>query len=203
MTGYEVKRKVDEDMGYFWHVTAPQIYAELKNLEKLGWVTRESGPSKRGPSRQYYQLTDSGQEALEGSILSTTGEVEARDDWKSLWWVVSQSGDAERMAQFLGQMIANLEAQLSRVRLMQKSQSDETGPSRWNDHLLSWTISEIENSLEWAEKTLGEIQGVPTSPGRVEKEKPRSVQGQSSRKLDNSTREDYNPFAGLNDPTLL
>ncbi len=38
-TGFELARRFDRSMGFFWNATHQQIYRELNNMLKKGWVS--------------------------------------------------------------------------------------------------------------------------------------------------------------------
>ena len=37
-TGYDLARRFDRSIGYFWHATHQQIYRELGRMERAGWI---------------------------------------------------------------------------------------------------------------------------------------------------------------------
>lgn len=196
-TGYDVKQIVDTHLGHFWHVTAPQVYAELKSMEKLGWVRKESGPSKRGPARQYYYLTDAGIEALNQSIAQSIEDIEARDEWKGLWWVVSRCENNNQKIHFLRQLIAEHESRLAKLMSESSDISLNSENHMTDDILRDWSISEIQNAINWAGKalqSLGEQKFSSESQSGQSKPAPNPVENNESN---------YDPFAGLNDSTLL
>ncbi len=66
MTGYELRRLIDESVQHFWRESYGQIYPSLKELESKGLVSRraEKGKVAGRPDRQVYSLTDTGYAAL-------------------------------------------------------------------------------------------------------------------------------------------
>ncbi|MFX7784895.1 PadR family transcriptional regulator, partial [Acinetobacter baumannii] len=40
-SGYELARRFDKSMGYFWSATHQQIYRELGRMAEAGWVSVE------------------------------------------------------------------------------------------------------------------------------------------------------------------
>jgi DNA-binding PadR family transcriptional regulator len=63
MSGYEIKRAVDESTRFFWAASYGQIYPELRRLARDGLVTGE--PAPRGARRRnVYTLTPKGEEVL-------------------------------------------------------------------------------------------------------------------------------------------
>ena len=63
-TGYDLGREFEEGARHFWFAELSQIYPTLKRLEEKGWATSRKEPSRRGPERRVYELTDDGRAEL-------------------------------------------------------------------------------------------------------------------------------------------
>ena len=55
-SGYDLARRFDKSIGYFWHATHQQIYRELARLEEAGFVASEAEEGARGRKRNYKVL---------------------------------------------------------------------------------------------------------------------------------------------------
>jgi len=55
-SGFELARRFDRSIGYFWSATHQQIYRELGRLEEAGWVRSLPVPEGRGRKRSYRVL---------------------------------------------------------------------------------------------------------------------------------------------------
>jgi DNA-binding PadR family transcriptional regulator len=62
-TPYELKRLVNDSVGYFWSLQHAQLYTEPERLTKAGLLTEER--ERSGRRRKRYALTDAGREAIE------------------------------------------------------------------------------------------------------------------------------------------
>jgi len=200
-TGYDVKQIVDDELGHFWHVTAPQIYGELKKLESLGWVTKEVGPSKRGPQRHYFKLTDTGISALRAALYSTSGEIESKDEWKCLWWVISKAGNKQNKVHFLNQLISDKESRLLKLKERIAISSSDPESHLWDEFLSGWAVSELENSVQWAKDALEKLSILHDEPSIEDQAVMGAHASRDDDEYDSSSS--YDPFAGLNDSTLL
>jgi PadR family transcriptional regulator AphA len=69
-TGYEIKSLVDVSTRFFWAASYGQIYPELAKLEEAGLVRGEADDSN-GRRRKAYELTGSGEEALQAWLSSS------------------------------------------------------------------------------------------------------------------------------------
>lgn len=59
-TGYELSRKVEGSIGFFWNATHQQIYKELKGLDSEGWVSAREVQQDEKPDKKVYKLTATG-----------------------------------------------------------------------------------------------------------------------------------------------
>lgn len=64
-SGYDLAKRFDQTVGYFWKARHQQIYLELHKLAKLGWVHSETVPQRARPNRIVYAITPHGQRALD------------------------------------------------------------------------------------------------------------------------------------------
>lgn len=64
MTGYEIKKNLDQSTQLFWHAGLNQIYPTLKKLETEGLVTAEAEAQDGKPDKRTYSITPAGSEVL-------------------------------------------------------------------------------------------------------------------------------------------
>lgn len=64
MTGYELKKRIDLSLSYFWETSYGQIYPTLSQLEEKGHVTKVSDAKGQKLERIVYTITDSGRAVL-------------------------------------------------------------------------------------------------------------------------------------------
>ncbi len=65
-TGYELGKRFDRTVGFFWRARHQQIYAELHRMADKGWVVSETISQQERPNRIVYSVTAAGREALQG-----------------------------------------------------------------------------------------------------------------------------------------
>lgn len=63
MTGYEIKKRIDSTLRFFWSGSFGSIYPTLNQLEKDGKVTKEN-VSQSGREKISYTITEYGKESL-------------------------------------------------------------------------------------------------------------------------------------------
>lgn len=63
-TGYDLARRFDASIGYFWTATHQQIYRVLAAMEDSGWVTATLVPQPSRPDKKVYEPTAAGRAEL-------------------------------------------------------------------------------------------------------------------------------------------
>jgi DNA-binding PadR family transcriptional regulator len=58
--GYDLHRKVNNDLGQVWHLSQSQAYSILKRLETRGDISVEEIPQEKLPPRQLLHMTPEG-----------------------------------------------------------------------------------------------------------------------------------------------
>lgn len=61
-TGFDLAKRFDRSMSYYWHATHQQIYRELAKMEQQGWI--ESQASSANSRIKLYHLLPDGQQEL-------------------------------------------------------------------------------------------------------------------------------------------
>jgi len=65
MSGYDIKKFIEESINYFWRESFGQIYPALKQLASEGLVSAEEQASTDGPNRIVYSITEAGRRELQ------------------------------------------------------------------------------------------------------------------------------------------
>ncbi|ADV68852.1 PadR family transcriptional regulator [Deinococcus maricopensis] len=76
-TSYDLKRWVDDSIGYFWSFPRSQLYAEPQRLSALGLLS--DAQEQDGRRKRTYTITDAGRRALSAWLAAPAGPVELRD----------------------------------------------------------------------------------------------------------------------------
>lgn len=79
-SGFELARRFDQSIGYFWSATHQQIYRELDRLNELGLVAEAPAPKRpeRGQPRRF-SITAAGAEALRTWVREIDEPTQSRE----------------------------------------------------------------------------------------------------------------------------
>lgn len=63
-SGYELARRFDKSISFFWSATHQQIYRTLKRVTEAGWATFEVVAQDGKPDKKIYSISDLGRAEL-------------------------------------------------------------------------------------------------------------------------------------------
>jgi DNA-binding PadR family transcriptional regulator len=63
-SGYDLARRFDKSIGYFWHATHQQIYRELARMEAAGWIEGFVPPDAGKTRKKEYRVLGAGRAEL-------------------------------------------------------------------------------------------------------------------------------------------
>ncbi|MFD4632434.1 PadR family transcriptional regulator [Streptomyces sp. NPDC058284] len=63
-SGYELARRFDRSIGYFWTATHQQIYRVLKRMENDGWIGAREVAQQDRPDKKEYSVAERGRTVL-------------------------------------------------------------------------------------------------------------------------------------------
>jgi DNA-binding PadR family transcriptional regulator len=72
-SGYELTRRFDRSIGYFWSATHQQIYRTLRTMEADGWVASAVVEQQGRPDKKVYTVSDAGRSELARWIAAPLG----------------------------------------------------------------------------------------------------------------------------------
>jgi DNA-binding PadR family transcriptional regulator len=63
-SGYDLAKRFDESVGYFWSATHQQIYRELSQLEDKAWICSQTIEQSDRPNKKLFSLTPLGRQKM-------------------------------------------------------------------------------------------------------------------------------------------
>lgn len=79
-SGYDLARRFDKSIGYFWHATHQQIYRELARMEDAGWVASVAAPDAGNTRKRSYHVLPAGREELVRWAMEPSAPMDLRDE---------------------------------------------------------------------------------------------------------------------------
>jgi DNA-binding PadR family transcriptional regulator len=80
-SGYELARRFDKSIGYFWHATHQQIYRELARMEEKGWIVSDSAPDAGATRKREYNVLPAGRAELVRWTREPAAPMDLRDEF--------------------------------------------------------------------------------------------------------------------------
>lgn len=152
MTGYDIKKMIDNAISFFWKGSFGNIYPALKDMEEKGFITR-SDTSVGGREKIAYHITEKGRERLVGWLRDEQTSNEMR--YETLLKLFF-GGSQEKQVSLRN--IEAFEARVKRDLEMLKGYADNLGKVKdEEDHLyyyltVSFGIETYEAYLRWCVK---------------------------------------------------
>ncbi len=78
MTGYEIREAFNSSLNYFWNAQTSQIYRELNELEKNGWIVKNNVVQVGKPNKNVCTITSSGKAEFLRWLLEDNIPCESR-----------------------------------------------------------------------------------------------------------------------------
>ncbi|WP_137723600.1 PadR family transcriptional regulator [Prescottella subtropica] len=79
-SGYELARRFDRSIGFFWSATHQQIYRVLKRMDDAGWVVGEAVAQDGRPDKTVYRVSSAGRAELSRWIAEPTEPGHLRNE---------------------------------------------------------------------------------------------------------------------------
>jgi DNA-binding PadR family transcriptional regulator len=79
-SGYDLAKRFEGSVGYFWKATFQQIYRELARLEEQGMLSVETIQESHYPAKKRYSVTEAGQVYLRQWIEEPVEVSPLKDD---------------------------------------------------------------------------------------------------------------------------
>jgi DNA-binding PadR family transcriptional regulator len=79
-SGYDLAKKFDGSVGFFWAASHQQIYRELSKLENQGCISPETILLSGRPDKKLYSVTELGREHLKSWIAEPSEPTAIKDD---------------------------------------------------------------------------------------------------------------------------
>jgi DNA-binding PadR family transcriptional regulator len=156
-SGYDLARRFDKSIGYFWHATHQQIYRELGRMELAGWIESSSAPDAGKTRKRMYRVQPLGQQELLRWAAQPSTPMDLRDDLMVRLRADAALG-ALGLTPELERLIAMHQDKLAHYRDIEQRDFPAERPlsraARIHHMILRKGILYEEGSIQWAQQML-------------------------------------------------
>lgn len=166
LSGYDVKLRMAEPVGFFWQASHSQIYPELAKLEAGGMVAHEAVSQEGKPDKKVHGITPEGLSAVREWVAEPAKSGPTRDE-ATLKAYLSWLGEPDEMAAMFRELGRRHEEQLRRYEETERWMQSEWGeePERFeprkfaNYAALRRGIGFEREYAEWCRWVAGKLEG--------------------------------------------
>jgi DNA-binding PadR family transcriptional regulator len=164
LSGYDIKKIMDDSVNFFWMAQTSQIYRELKALESKGYICSRVEPSEKGPDKRLYIITEDGRSELKNWLSKGHTDETMRNEFM-IWLLFSSLISKNELSQQVQKKLNNYKNEYKMLNSVQNSIQDyvkmfgkESEAFYWK-MVLKRGIYDVEAKIRWAEDILNDIQG--------------------------------------------
>ncbi len=156
MTGYDIKKFIQQSIANFWHESYGQIYPTLKQLADEGQVTREVQSQEGKPDRYVYYITESGRSELREWLAEPAEprQVPRIEVLLKLFFgaEISREANVQHIERYRDDLRSGLATCHEIVGRLKRERADAPGLPYWLLGL-RWGILAQEALLQWCDET--------------------------------------------------
>lgn len=165
-SGYELARRFDRSIGYFWSATHQQIYRTLRTMEDDGWVHVTPVAQRGRPDKKVYTVSDAGRAELTRWIAAPlAGRGSSLTDGRTRELAVkvraASYGDVDALRSQISELRAERAELLDTYRGFEKKQFPDpaalTGSTLHQYLVLRGGIRAEESAVEWLSEILAAL----------------------------------------------
>lgn len=154
MTGYDIKKAVEQSTSNFWSESYGQIYPILQDLERHG-LARRSSAAAGARERQVYTITPKGRRELRRWLAEPTTPASVRNETllKVFFGRQADSATHRRQIERLRRETVDAAAHLGTLRALLEANASEPDAPYW---LITLRFGEIQSRahLQWFDEAL-------------------------------------------------
>ena len=161
-SGYELARRFDKSIGYFWHATHQQIYRELARMEEKGWIVSDTAPDAGATRKREYKVLPVGR----AELVRWTAVPAAPTDLRDEFTVKIRADAALNEVDLSGELRARIAQHTERLAHYRAIEARDFGQNkamprakRLQYLILKKGILFEEGSIAWAQEALGVLEG--------------------------------------------
>jgi DNA-binding PadR family transcriptional regulator len=163
MSGYDIKKLVEESTENFWSESFGQIYPALRRLTEEGLIEKDEAPSEGGRPRHVYSINDRGRQALAAWLREPTEPPPVRIELLLKLFFGARCDRATNRQQIFAyreQMVRDLERYRSITARLHRERAEAADLPYW---LLTLRFGERDRAahIAWCDEALAVLEGLP------------------------------------------
>jgi len=165
LSGYEIRRIIQQSVGFFWGESYGQIYPTLRRLAAEGLIAEEPSTAPGARKRRAYSITPAGRRLLTEWLAAPYRIDPPRDEFLMKLFFGIEAAPAvsiahiERFQQDHRQLLSTL---IELEKLVRAHNSGHPGFPFWM-LTLNYGLAQIRAALEWSESALATLNAM--NPG--------------------------------------
>lgn len=156
-SGYEIRKTIQQSVGFFWGESYGQIYPTLKRLAAEGLIVPDVSASQTRPKRQEYSLTPAGHLCLQEWLAVPYREDPPRDEFllKLFFGRDAAPGVSIQHIRRFQEENRRLLTTLLELEAMARAHNSQSLPGFpfWM-LTLNFGVAQLRSALEWSESAL-------------------------------------------------
>lgn len=159
MTGYDLKKILDDSVNFFWSAHTSQIYRELKAMEKEGYIVSTIKPSEKGPNRLEYCITESGISHLRSWFTEAHIDENMRNEFM-VWLLFSSQISRDELYKHMQIKLQEYKREYQMLKSVEGGMPDYIQMFGKEDEDFYWKMVlkrgfyDVEAKIHWAEEML-------------------------------------------------
>jgi DNA-binding PadR family transcriptional regulator len=172
MTGYDLKKYIDQSVAHFWSATQSHIYKALEKLEAQGFAESHVVPQEGRPNRKEYRITKTGRAEMNRWLAAPLPPAPVREAWMIQLFFAHPLSD-KQIAHLLSvrrETLGRTRDELLRVQAETRARPTD-GPPQIKRIQALWLLTldygihYYESELAWLERTIQAVPSLPAMPG--------------------------------------
>jgi len=164
-SGYEIRKTIQQSVGFFWGESYGQIYPTLKRLATDGLIMPSKSASQARSKRQEYSITPAGRSVLQDWLAVPYRDDPPRDEFLlKLFFGVEAAPNVPiaHIGKFQEKNRNMLAALLQLESLARAHSSHQRGFPFWM-LTLKFGVAQLRSALEWSESALAMLTAAETA----------------------------------------
>jgi DNA-binding PadR family transcriptional regulator len=155
-SGYEIRKTIQQSVGFFWGESYGQIYPTLKRLAADGLIVPTKSTSQTRPKRQEYSITAAGRQTLQDWLAVPYRDDPPRNEFLLKLFFGLEAGPGISIAHIrkFQEKNRNMLATLLQLESLGRAHSSHHQGFRFWMLTLEFGVAQLRSALEWSESAL-------------------------------------------------